>query len=547
MYESPLAIYRRHLAQGQLAYQYDPQTRRPVFPPRVLGPGSGNGALQWRISAGLGAVHAVTVVRPRDGAPYNVVLVDMDEGFRLMSRVETAGGAAPVIGMRVRLRAQAAQEDGDPFPVFEAATGHDVAAAAPDTPAPAQPRAIAVGPGLASHAALQHEAARGTAPLPLRRGAVAIVGAAESDLGKVAPGLGPLDLMAQAVGRALDDCGLTLGDVDGVFATTSQSRMPTLALCETLGIQPRHHDGTNIGGASFLSMVARAHAAIEAGLCQVAVIAYGSTQRSMGRANVAAPDPNPHEAPYRPLYTASSYALAASRHMHVYGTTREQLAEVAVAARQWALRNPAAWEKKPLTVAEVLASPMISDPLTLRDCCLVTDGGGALVLTGSDRARDLRRPPAYVLGHGEALSHYSISAMPDLTATAAARSGALAYRMAGLAPQDMDVLQLYDAFTITTLLFLEDLGFCPKGEGGRFVQGGRIAPGGALAVNTSGGGLSYCHPGMYGIFALIEAVRQLRGECGARQVAGCRTALVHGNGGTLSSQSTVVLGNAAAL
>jgi acetyl-CoA acetyltransferase len=381
----------------------------------------------------------------------------------------------------------------------------------------------------------------------LQRGQVAIVGAAESDLGKVAPGLGAIDLMAQAVGRALDDCGLALADVDGVFATTSQSRMPTLALCEYLGIAPRHHDATNMGGASFMSMVAHAQAAIAAGLCEVAVIAYGSTQRSMGRANVAAPDANPHEAPYKPLYTASSYALAASRHMHVHGTTREQLAQIAVAARQWALLNPAAWEKKPLTVADVLASPMISDPLTLRDCCLVTDGGGAIVLTRAERARDLRRPPAYVLGVGEALSHYSISSMPDLTTTAAVQSGQQAYRMAGLAPADMDVLQLYDAFTITTLLFLEDLGFCPKGEGGRFVEDGHIAPGGTLPVNTSGGGLSYCHPGMYGIFALIEAVRQLRGACGARQVPACDTALAHGNGGTLSSQSTVILGTAATL
>ncbi|QII84287.1 thiolase [Bordetella hinzii] len=381
----------------------------------------------------------------------------------------------------------------------------------------------------------------------LQRGRIAIVGAAESDLGKVAPGLGPIDLMGQAVGRALQDCGLTLGEIDGLFATTSQSRMPTLALAEYLGIQPRYHDATNMGGASFMSMVAHAQAAIEAGLCEVAVIAYGSTQRSLGRANVAAPDHNPYEAPYRPMYTASSYALAASRHMHQYGTTRRQLAEIAVAARQWALLNPAAWEKKPLTVDDVLTSPMISEPLTLRDCCLVTDGGGALVLTRAERARDLRRPPAYVLGLGEALSHYAISAMPDLTITAAVHSGAQAYHMAGLSPRDIDVLQLYDAFTITTLLFLEDLGFCPKGEGGRYVENGRIAPGGALPVNTSGGGLSYCHPGMYGIFALIEAVRQLRGEGGERQIAGCHTALAHGNGGTLSSQSTVILGSAAAL
>jgi acetyl-CoA acetyltransferase len=382
---------------------------------------------------------------------------------------------------------------------------------------------------------------------PLKRGACAIVGAAESDIGQVAAGLSPLDLMAQATVRALDDAGLNLADVDGVFATTSQSRMPTLALCEYLGIQPRYHDGTNIGGCSFMSMVAHAQAAIQAGLCSVALIAYGSTQRSLGRANVAAPDANPYESPYRPLYTASSYALAASRHMHEFGTSREQLAQIAVSARQWALLNPKAWEKEPLTVEDVMRSRMVSSPLTVRDCCLVTDGGGALIVTSAERARSLRSKPAYVLGVGEHLSHYNISSMRDLTVTGARESGAAAYAMAGLRPRDIDVVELYDAFTITTLLFLEDLGFCPKGEGGRFVADGAIAPGGRLPVNTNGGGLSYCHPGMYGVFVLIEAVRQLRGEAGRRQVAGCETAIAHGNGGTLSAQSTVILATDAAL
>ncbi|MCP5281841.1 MAG: thiolase [Rhodoferax sp.] len=381
----------------------------------------------------------------------------------------------------------------------------------------------------------------------LQRGACAIVGVAESDLGQVAEGLTPMDLMGQAAGRALEDAGLSLRDVDGLFATTSQSRMPTLALAEYLGIRPRYHDGTNIGGCSFMSMVAHAQLAIQAGLCEVALIAYGSTQRSMGRANVAAPDLNPHESPYRPLYTASSYALAASRHMYQYGTTREQLAQIAVAARQWALHNPKAWEKEPLTVEDVLKARPVSSPLTVRDCCLVTDGGGALIVTSAERARTLKSKPAYVLGVGEDLGHYSISSMPDLTVTGAVRSGAAAYAMADLQPSDIDVVQVYDAFSITTLLFLEDLGFCTKGEGGRFVSDGAIAPGGRLPVNTNGGGLSYCHPGMYGVFVLIEAVRQLRGDLGARQVPGCETAIAHGNGGTLSAQSTVILGSQATL
>ena len=381
----------------------------------------------------------------------------------------------------------------------------------------------------------------------LKRGSCAIVGVAESDLGEVGAGLSAIDLMAQATYRALQDCGLSLREVDGVFATTSQSRMPTLALCEYLGVKPRYHDATNIGGGSFMSMVAHAQAAIQAGLCEVALIAYGSTQRSVGRANVAAADANPYEFPYRPIYTSSSYALAASRHMYQYGTTREHLAHIAVAARQWALLNPAAWEKHPLTLDEVLGARMVSSPLTVRDCCLVTDGGGALIMTSAERAADLRSRPAYVLGVGEELSHYRISSMPDLTVTGAARSGAAAYAMAGLTPREIDVVEVYDAFTITTLLFLEDLGFCPKGEGGPFVADGAIAPGGVLPVNTNGGGLSYCHPGMYGVFVLIEAVRQIRGEAGRRQVSGCETAIAHGNGGTLSSQSTVILGGGATM
>jgi acetyl-CoA acetyltransferase len=378
----------------------------------------------------------------------------------------------------------------------------------------------------------------------LTRGAAAIVGVAESDLGEVAAGMSVVDLMAQGVQRALKDCGLTLADVDGVFAAAGQSRMPSTALCEYLRLTPRYQDCTMMGGSSFMTHMAHAQAAIEGGLCEVAVIAYGSTQRSAGRKNTAPREFNPYETPYRPVTPASAYALAASRHMHQYGTTREQLAQIAVAARQWALLNPAAWEKLPLTTEDVLGSRMLSSPLTVRDCCLVTDGGGALVMTSAARSRSLRKPPVFVLGTGENISHQNISSMPDLTVTGAATSGAQAYAMAGLKPRDIDVVMVYDAFTITTLLFLEDLGFCAKGEGGRFVADGAIAPGGRLPVNTNGGGLSYCHPGMYGLFVLIEAVRQLRGECGARQVQSCETAIAHGNGGVLSSQSTVVLGNA---
>lgn len=374
------------------------------------------------------------------------------------------------------------------------------------------------------------------------RGAAAIVGVAESDLGEVAPGLTPIDLMAQAVGRALDDAGLALGDVDGVFGTTSQARLPTLALCEYLGIVPRYSDATNIGGASFMVHLRHAALAIEAGLCDVAVIAHGCTQRTIGRGLAQVRDHNPFETPFKPFLPATAYALAAARHMHQYGTTRAQLAEVAVAARKWAQLNPVAWDRSPLTIEDVLGAPMVSWPLTVRDCCLVTDGGGAVVVTSAARAKNLRKPPIYLLGAGEATSHLSISSMTDLTVTGAALSGAAAYRAAGIGPGDVDVAELYDAFSINPILFLEDLGFCPKGEGGRFVENGHIAPGGGFPVNTNGGGLSYNHPAMYGLLLLIEATRQLRGECGERQVGNPRIALAHGNGGVLSSQATVILG-----
>ena len=376
----------------------------------------------------------------------------------------------------------------------------------------------------------------------LERGGAAIVGVAESDLGQVADGMSVIDLMVQGAKRALDDCGLSLKDVDGLFSATTQSRLSVLALAEYLGINPAFLGSTIVGGSSFEYHVAHAMGAIALGLCNVALIAYGSTQRSVGRRQASLREVNPYETPFKPFLPTSAYALAASRHMHEFGTTREQLAAVAVAAREWALLNPTAWEKKPLSVEDVLSSRMMSYPLTVRDCCLVTDGGGAIVVTSAERAGSLRKTPVYVLGFGQSVTHGSISSMPDLTVTGALAAGKAAYAMAGLAPSDIDAVELYDAFTINTILFLEDLGFCKKGEGGAFVSGGRIGPNGSLAVNTNGGGLSYCHPGMYGLFLLIEAVRQLRGECGARQVKDCEVALAHGNGGVLSSQATVILG-----
>src|SRR5215813_3055746 len=381
----------------------------------------------------------------------------------------------------------------------------------------------------------------------LKRGSAAIVGVAESDLGEVADGMSVIDLMAQGAKRALDDCGLSLKDVDGLFSATTESCLSLLALAEYLGVNPSFLGSTIVGGSSFEYHVAHAMGAIALGLCNVAVIAYGSTQRSVGRKQASVREVNPYETPFKPFLPASAYALAASRHIHEFGTTREQLAAVAVAAREWALLNPAAWEKKPLTIEGVLSSRMVSYPFTVRDCCLVTDGGGAIVVTSAERAKSLKKAPTYVLGCGQSVTHASISNMRDLTVTGALAAGKVAYAMAKLGPADIDAVELYDAFTINTILFLEDLGFCKKGEGGAFVSGGRIGPSGPLAVNTNGGGLSYCHPGMYGLLLLIEAVRQLRGECGARQVKDCEVALAHGNGGVLSSQATIILGTEATL
>ena len=375
------------------------------------------------------------------------------------------------------------------------------------------------------------------------RGAAAFVGVGLAGIG-AAPGYSHLDLIGLAVHEALGDAGLKLADIDGLFTANMANILPTLVVGEYLGIRPTVAVGTNTGGNSFVDHLLWATMALQAGLCRVALVCYGSNQRT-GKS--APPDMPPYEAPYNPREPISSYAMAAARHMHDYGTTRRQLAAVAVAARQWAERNPIAFARDPLTIEQVLASRMVCDPLSVLDCCLVTDGAGAIIMTAADRAKDMKAKPIYLLGCASAQSHRQISQMPDLTVTAAAQSGPRAFTMAKLAPREVDVLQLYDAFTINVILFLEDLGFCRKGEAAAFVESGAIAPGGSLPVNTNGGGLSCVHPGMYGIFTLIEAIEQLRGTAGARQISGAEVALAHGNGGFLSAQTTALLGTASTL
>ena len=286
---------------------------------------------------------------------------------------------------------------------------------------------------------------------------------------------------------------------------------------------------------------------LDAGQCDVALICYGSNQRTKAGKLVSSGRPSPYEHQYKAIQPGSAYAFAAARYMHEFGATREHFGEVAIAARKWAQLNPDAFMRDELTMQDYLKARMVSDPLSVRDCCLVTDGAAAIVMVRADRAKDMVKKPVYLLGAAAATDHLDIVSMPSLTTTSAKESGARAFAQAGVKPADIDVLELYDAFTINTILFLEDLGFCPKGEGARFVQGGRIAPGGELPVNTNGGGLSCVHPGMYGLFTLAEATEQIMGTAGARQVKDVNLALAHGNGGKLSSQVTAILGSEATL
>ncbi|MGL4311659.1 MAG: acetyl-CoA acetyltransferase [Paracoccaceae bacterium] len=374
---------------------------------------------------------------------------------------------------------------------------------------------------------------------------VYIAGVAETALGKVTD-QSEFSMAALAAREALDEAGLTLRDVDAVF-TNYMGEEGSVQLGEYLGVQPRYAESSDMGGASFEFFVHHAMLALATGRCDVALIAYASRQRSRRNrkraterldGSIAAQ----FEAPFGIHFPIGHYALSASRHMDQYGTRPEHLAEVAVAARAWAALNPKAWVRDPLSIDDVMASPLLADPLRKLDCCLVTDGGGAVVMVRGDRARDARKKAIRVIGAGESHVQWHISQCPDLTVTPGRVSGREAFAMAGITPADVDVFQPYDNFTHGVLLYLEDLGFCAKGEAGEFVSDGRLRPGGALPSMTSGGGLSYCHPGALGILLLVEAVRQLRGEAAARQVPGARIAVAHGTGGlAFSTASTVVM------
>lgn len=378
------------------------------------------------------------------------------------------------------------------------------------------------------------------------RGESAIVGAATFGIGE-AHGFSSMDLAAKASSLALQQAGLTPDDVDALFICTPDDMLSGLTFAEYLGIHPLLTDNNRTGGSAFQSHVFWAALALATGQCNVALIAYGSNQRSASGKLMTPAGSAYFEGPYKPIMPASSYALAAQRHMHMFGTTREQLAQVAVVARQWANLNPEAFMRGPLSVDDVLNARMVSSPLSVRDCCLVTDGAAAVVMVRKDRAKDHSDRPAYVLGAAMETTHRHIAMMPDLTVTGVKAAGERAYAQAKIKPSDVDVVQLYDAFTINTILFLEDLGFCAKGEGGAFVQSGAIAPGGQLPVNTNGGGLSCVHPGMYGLFTIVESATQIARKAGQRQQATVDVAIANGNGGVLSSEGVVILGSGATL
>jgi acetyl-CoA acetyltransferase len=374
-------------------------------------------------------------------------------------------------------------------------------------------------------------------------GAVAIVGAAESSQLGLAPQVSQIQLHADAALNALADCGLTPKDIDGLACA---AEWPT-EIAHYLGITPSWVDGTMVGGCSFMLHVRHAAAAIAAGLCSTVLITHGESGRSwvgtqamqINQASLA----GQFELPYGVLGAPTMFTIPALRYMKEYGLSHEQLANVAVVQREWAARNPRATHRDPITVEDVLNSRIIAWPFHVLECCLVTDGGGALILTSAERARDFPTRPVYVLGTGESVETPMISQMADFTSSRAFRvSGARAFAEAGIGHADVDHLMLYDAFAHLPIYGLEDLGFVERGEAGAFIWERHTAPGGKLPVNTNGGGLSYMHSGMYGMYALQESVRQLRGTAPA-QVPGAEISVCHGVGGMFGASGTIVFSN----
>jgi acetyl-CoA acetyltransferase len=380
---------------------------------------------------------------------------------------------------------------------------------------------------------------------PDLRKQVAIIGAAETDTVGVIPNITQLGLHAQAARNAILDAGIDKSQIDGL-ACAGES---VVAVADYLDIQPQYVDGTSIGGSSFMIHVAHAVAALTAGYCNYVLITHGESGRSrVGRGGFgggSATLPGQFEAPYGTSGPPNTFTVPIVAHMKKYGTTEEQIASVSVATRAWAAKNPRAMMRDPISVEDVLNSRLIAWPVHLLECCLVTDGGGALILTTADRARDFKKPPVYVLGTGEGAENVMISTMHDFTEPLSfKRSVERAFRQAGIERKDVDHLQLYDAFAHTPMYGLEALGFVKPGESGPWFADGHSAPGGDLPINTNGGGLSYTHTGMYGMFALQESVRQLRGEAAA-QLPDVKISIAHGPAGFFAGAGTVIMTNQA--
>ena len=536
------APFWQALAAGRFELPWCLDCGEAHFYPRMVCPHCFSTRLKWRAASGRGQIHTFVINhKPPKGwtgkVPYVLAVVELDEGPRMLSNLELDETPTPeniLIGQRLLLT---------PHPVTDTVT---------------LPW-FRLDPE-ANGAALPARPARAwTVPAPhvvrRTRPAAAIVGAAESEVLGTLPHLSRMGLHVDAALRALADAGLKPTDVDGIFSTVANPN----ELSEYLGLLPRYIDSTSVGGGSYMIMVRHASAAIEAGLCSVALIVHGESGRSRidTQAEVAPSSAQGQfEAPYGTAGAPSTFSLPVMRHFHQYGTTKLQMAHVPAATRAWAVLSPKAimHGAGTITPEDVLASRMVCYPYNLLDCCLVADGGGALVLVAADRARDFRHKPVYVLGCGEASAHRQVSMMRDFTvADASVLSGRQAFAEAGLGPKDMQHLMLYDAFSFTPMMFLEDLDFVPRGESGAFVaqqlsgkDGQRVyatGPGGILPMNTNGGGLSYCHTGRYGMFALLESVYQLRGSAGARQVPNLHTSIAHGPGRQFATAGTVIMGN----
>ena len=380
--------------------------------------------------------------------------------------------------------------------------------------------------------------------MTIKPGEIAIVGAAESTRIGAVPEMSQIMLHADAALNAMADAGLKPSDIDGVACV---GPMMPQQIAHYLGITPKWVDGTGVGGCSFMLHVRHAAAAIHAGYAKTILITHGESGKSRINATPRPPEPQSlqgqFEMPFGPMGPPTLFPIPVLRYMKATGTTHEHLAQVAVVQREWAGKNPRAAFRDPITVADVLNSKMIAYPFRLLQCCLVTDGGGALILTSADRAKDFPQKPVYILGSGESVETTMVSQMQDFTSSRAFRvAGPTAMEMAGIKHSDVDHLMIYDAFAHLPLYGLEDLGFVKRGEAKDFIWEGNTRPGGKLPLNTNGGGLSYTHTGMYGMFALQESVRQVRGIAPA-QVPDVKISLCHGVGGMFSASGTVVLSN----